>query len=112
MDLVDEHDGARLALDLLDHRLETLLEIAAIARSGKERAHVELVDGAVLQHIGNFAIDDAPGQALGDGGLADARVADEERIVLLPPAEDLDGAVHFAARGRSADRRGPRLLSC
>src|SRR5213076_2835037 len=33
VDLVDEHDRARGRLDLLDHLLEALFEIAAIARA-------------------------------------------------------------------------------
>ena len=104
VDFVDEHDGARLALDLLDHRLEPFFEIAAIAGAGEQRAHVELEDRAVLQDLGHIVIDDAPGQAFGDRRLADARIADEERIVLLPAAQDLDGAVDLRLPPDQADR--------
>jgi hypothetical protein len=38
-------------------------------------------------------VDDLLGQALGDGGLAHAGLAHEQRVVLAPPAEDLDGAL-------------------
>ena len=48
VDLVDEHDRARIGLDLLDHLLEPLLEIAAVARAGEQRAHVEREHGGVL----------------------------------------------------------------
>src|SRR5207302_699107 len=41
-------------------------------------------------------------QAFGDRGLADAGVADEQRIVLLAPAQYLDGAVDL---GLAADQR-------
>ena len=41
-------------------------------------------------------------QALGDGGLADARVADEQRIVLLAAAQHLDRAADL---GVAADQR-------
>ena len=41
VNLVDEHDRARMRLDLLDDLLEAFLEIAAIARAGEQRAHVE-----------------------------------------------------------------------
>ncbi len=34
--------------------------------------------------------DDPMGEALGDGGLADARLADERRVVLRPARQDLD----------------------
>ena len=45
VDLVDEHDGAGIILDLSHHRLEPLLEITPIAGAGEQRAHIELKDG-------------------------------------------------------------------
>ena len=36
---------------------------------------------------------DAPGQALGDGGLADTGLAHQQRVVLAPAAQDLDDAL-------------------
>src|SRR5699024_9721714 len=36
---------------------------------------------------------DALGDALGDGGLAHAGLADQAGVVLLPPGQDLDGPV-------------------
>ena len=77
MDLVDEHDGAGIILDLAHHGLEPLLEIAAIAGAGEQRAHVELEDGGFGEHLRHVAHDDAAGQAFGDGRLADAGIADE-----------------------------------
>src|SRR6185312_1935309 len=90
---------------------QTLFEIAAIARTGQERAHIERVDGRVLQHLGHFALHDAAREAFGDRGLADARIADIKRVVLLAAAEDLDGAVdlHLAADQR-IDLAVARLL--
>ncbi len=102
MNLVDEHDRARIGLDLLDHLLEPLLEVAAIARAGEQRPHVEREHGGVLEHVGHFAVHDAPRQTFGDRGLADAGVADEQRVVLLPAAQHLDGAVDL---GVAADQR-------
>ena len=89
-------------LDLLDDLLQALLEIAAIARAGEQRAHVEREDGRVLEHLRHLALDDLAGEALGDRGLADAGVADEERVVLLPAAQDLDRALDL---GLAADQR-------
>ncbi len=102
VDLVDEQDGARIGFELLDDLLEPFLEIAAIARSGEQGAHVERKHGGVVQHVRHFAMDDAPRQAFGDRGLADAGLADEQRIVLLPPAQHLDGAADL---GLAADQR-------
>ena len=96
MDLVDEHDRARIGLDLLDDLLEALLEIAAIARAGEQRAHIEREHRRILENVRHLAVDDAAGQAFGDRGLADAGVADEQRIVLLAAAQHLDAAVDLA----------------
>ena len=43
--------------------------------------------------LGHVAGDDALGQALGDGGLADAGLADQGRVVLRLRDEDLDDAL-------------------
>ena len=40
----------------------------------------------VLERLGDVAAHDPLGEALGDGGLADARLADEDRVVLGPAA--------------------------
>ena len=55
-----------------------------------------------MQHFGHVALDDLARQPLGDGGLADAGIADIERVVLRPAAEDLDRPVDL---GRAADQR-------
>ncbi len=68
----------------------------------KQRAHVEREHGGVAQHVRHFAVDDAARQAFGDRGLADAGLADEQRIVLLAAAQHLDGAVDL---GLAADQR-------
>ena len=102
MDLVDEEDRALQRLQLLHHRFHALLEIAAIARAGDQRAHVERVDRAALEHFGDFALDDLAREAFGDGGLAHAGIAHEERVVLVPAAEDLDRALDFRL---AADQR-------
>ena len=57
---------------------------------------------APCQHLRHFAVDDAARQPFGDRGLADAGLADEQRIVLLPAAQHLDGAVDL---GVAADQR-------
>ena len=111
MDLVDEQDRARIGLELLDHLLEPLLEIAAIARAGQQRAHVEREHGGVAQHVRHFAVHDAARQPFGDRGLADAGFADEERVVLLAAAQHLDGAADLGvAPDQRVDLAFARLL--
>ena len=93
MHLVDEQDDLALgALDLVEHALQPLLELAAIFGAGDQRAHVERHQPAVLEAVGHVAIGDAQRQPFGDRGLADAGIADQHRIVLGAAGEDLDGA--------------------
>ena len=91
--LVDEEDDLALGvLDLLEHGLEPLLELAAVLRAGEQRADVERPDALALQALGDVAGDDALGEALDDRGLADARVADQHGVVLRAAREHLDDA--------------------
>ena len=93
--LVDEQDRVVRVAQLFDDLLEPLLELAAVLGAGDERADVERQDALVEQRLGHVAGDDALGQALGDGRLADARLADQRRVVLGPAAQDLDDALDF-----------------
>ena len=91
--LVDEQDDEALRVgNLLEDRLQALFELAAVFRARDERAHVERDDALVLQPFRHVAADDAAGQAFDDGGLADARLADEDGIVLRPARQHLDDA--------------------
>ena len=91
--LVDEEDHLAVALgDLLQHGLEPLLELAAELGARHQAAHVQGNDALVLQAGGHVAAHDAQRQPLGDGRLADTRLADQHRVVLGAPAEDLDDA--------------------
>ncbi len=89
--LVDEQDDLSLGvLDLLEHRLEPLFELAPVLRAGDQRADVERDHPAVAQRLGHVAVDDPLRQPLDDRGLADPRLADQHRVVLGPSREHLD----------------------
>ena len=93
---VDEQNDLTVAGgDLLDERLEAILEFAAVLRAGDHRAEIHRDERLVVERLRHVAADDAPGQALGDGGLADARLADEHRVVLRAAAEYLHHAADF-----------------
>ena len=81
--------------DLLQHGLQAFLELAAILRTGDHRAEVERQELLALQRLRHVAVDDAQRQALDDGGLADAGLADQHRIVLGAAGQHLDGAADF-----------------
>ena len=88
--------------DLVEHRLQPLLELAAILGAGDQRAHVERQQLLVLQALRHVAVDDAQRQALDDGGLADAGLADQHRVVLGAARQHLDGAADLLV---AADHR-------
>jgi len=89
--LVDEGDDLAVAVDdLLEDGLEPVLELAAVLRAGHHRADVERDQALVPQPLGHVTLDDAPGEALGDRGLADPRLADEHRVVLRAARQHLD----------------------
>ena len=93
MDLVDEEQYLALAgRNLLHDGFQTLLELALVLGACDQRTHVQRVDDLRLQVLGHVAVDDPAGDALGDGGFADAGLAHENRIVLRAPRKDLQHA--------------------
>ena len=84
----------------VDDRLEPLLEVAAEARAGQQRAGVEREHLGALEQIRHVVLQQPRREAFGERGLADARVADEHRVVLAAAAEDLERALELVARGR------------
>ena len=105
--LVDEEDHLARRADLVEDLLEALLELAAVLGARDERAHVEREHALAHQRLGDVAEDDLLREALGDGGLADAGLTDERRVVLGAPAEDLHDALDLH---RAADHRVERVL--
>jgi len=93
--LVDEEDDVAARADLLQHLLETFLEITAVARPRDERAEVECVELLGVQRLGNVVVDDVLRETFDDRGLADARLTDQHRVVLGAPGKDLHDAFHF-----------------
>ena len=100
--LVDEEDDVARALDLVEHALEPLLELAAVLGAGDHAAEVESQDALAAQALGDVGGDDLLRQALDDRRLAHAGLADEHRVVLRAPAEHLDDALDLLV---AADHR-------
>ena len=108
VELVDEQDDVAAGADLLEHLLEALLEVAAVAGAGDEGAEVERVELLAGERLGHVVGGDRLGQALDDGGLADAGLADEHRVVLGAAGEHLHHALGLAV---AADDRVELLLA-
>ena len=101
--LIDEQNDPPFLLGkLVEHRLQPFLELAAVLGAGDQRRHVQGQHAFVLQPFGHFTVDDALGQPLDDGGLADAGLADQHRVVLGAALQHLDGAAAFIV---TADHR-------
>ena len=90
MQLVDKQDDVLGPADLVHHGLDPLLELAAVLRPGHHHGQVEDDQPAVVEDVGDVPADDHLGQPLDDGRLADAGLAEQDGVVLLPAAEDLD----------------------
>ena len=96
MHLVDEKDDAAVGgCDLLQHRLQPLFEFAAIFSARDHRAEIEREQALVLKALGHITIDDAQRETFDDRGLADPRLADQDRVVLGPARQHLNGAADF-----------------
>jgi hypothetical protein len=94
--LVDEQDDLAVgAGDLFQHRLQAILEFAAVLGARDERAQIQRLDALVLERFGHVARGDPLRDALDDGGLAHAGLADEHRVVLGAPGKHLHGPANF-----------------
>ena len=90
--LVDEDDHlVAVVADLVDHGLQAVLELSPVLRARDHPRQVERDETAPGEGLGNLVVHDPLGDALDDRGLADAGIADQHRVVLRAPGEDLDG---------------------
>ena len=81
--LVDEQQDPPLgSFDLLEHGLQSFFELAAELGTRQQCTHVEREHRAGTQSFGDVPAHDSLGQTLGDGRLADAWSADQNRVVL------------------------------
>ena len=109
VDLINEQqDTAFALLDLVEHRLQTLLKLALVLCTGDERAHIQREQLAVLQVRGNVAAHDTQSQTLDYSGLADAGFADEAGVILGLTGKNTDSASYLVI---SADNRVELVLA-
>ena len=103
VELVDEDDDLGVLLQLLEDRLQPLLELAAVLGPGHhaatDRGRGCAGRRAATAHCRSTMRCREP---LDDGGLADAGLAEQHRVVLGAAQEDLDDAVDLVL---AADQR-------
>ena len=96
MQLVDKQDDPPVALlDFVEHGLEPLFKLAAVLGSRNQRAHIQREHLSVFQVVRHVPAYDSQREPFRDCGLADARLADENGVVLRFTREDADDAADF-----------------
>ena len=94
--LVDEQDDVAVLLHLVDKALDAAFKLAAELRARDKRRQVQKLHFLLAQLRRHLAGRDAQRKALGDRRLADARLADQARVVLRAAREDLHHALDLA----------------
>src|SRR5262249_26502714 len=79
---VDEQHHVLRAAHLGHHRLDALLELAAVLGARHHHREVEHHEALAAQDLGDVALDDPLREALDDRRLADARLAEQHGVVL------------------------------
>ena len=91
MHLVDEqHHLAIARFHFLENGFQTLFEFAAIFCTSHQRAHIQRQQCLIGKRLWHIAIDNPLRQPFGDGRLANAGLANQNRIVLCPAGQNLD----------------------
>ncbi len=95
MELVDKENRVLALLDLVNCRLDSLLKVAAVFCARDHACEIEGDDALVAENFRDIARGNLESKPLGYGGFADARLADEDGVVLCAAREDLDHALDF-----------------
>ncbi|KAF5070698.1 hypothetical protein DSECCO2_220090 [anaerobic digester metagenome] len=90
VNLVDHEDDVPQPLYFVNQALHPGLKLATELRTRHQGGQVQQIDLLLPQLKGNLPRGNALGQALGNGGLANARLADQAGIVLLAAIQNLD----------------------
>ncbi|OIQ74079.1 hypothetical protein GALL_442780 [mine drainage metagenome] len=95
VDLVDEQNDVASSADLFQDLLQALFEITAVTATGNERAKIEGVDLLVFESLRDFAFDDCLCKTFYNSSFPNARLTDQDRIVLRATRENLHDAFDF-----------------
>ena len=83
---VDEQNDLPFGLgDLFQHRFQALFKFAAEFRARHQCRQIQGHQPFRFQHVRNVAGNDSLRQSFHNGGLSDARLADQHRIIFGAP---------------------------
>ena len=83
--------------NLVHDGFEPFFELAPEFGAGDQSAHVQSQHAAALEGVGYVSSHDTGGQALDDGSLAHAGLADDHGVILLPPGQRLHNLANLFA---------------
>ena len=88
MHFIDKQDDFALAaLHLVHHRLQSLLELTSVLRTGDQRTQIQR-DQSHTQRLRNIALHDTIRKTLHNGCFTDSRFTDQHRVVLRTTTEN------------------------
>ena len=102
MNLVDKEHSAFSLFEICQNRFESLLKIAPVLRTGKQRTHIQRINDAANQCLRDFPFNNLSGKTLGDSCFANPGLTHVERIILASATQNLHGARDFKV---AADQR-------
>ena len=108
VEFIDKQDDVAFLFDFINDIFETLFKISSVFASGDHRSDVKSNDSFVFQRFGNAPVNNVLCQALGDRGLADARLAYKTGVVLRSARKNLNYSFDL---GASADDRIDLVLT-
>ena len=110
MKFVDKGDDLAVrSFDLAQNSLEAFFEFATVLRARNHSGQIKSDQLLVLQRFGDVASDDSLSEAFDDGGLTDAGLTDQNRVVLGSTRQHLDHAADFAI---ATNHRVQLALTC
>ena len=95
MYLVNEDDDVGILLQFLDELADAFLKLSAVFRSCHHACQIECYEPFAEEHGGTLPVCNHLGETLHDGTLTYARLSNQNRIVLLPSAENLHHALNL-----------------
>ena len=92
MHFVDEQNDIAVAPHLVEHGADALFKLAAVLCPRHHAGEIKQQDTLVDKLLRHVARGDLFGKPLGDGRLANARLADEHGVIFRPPRQNAQRA--------------------